>query len=329
MITRSGDIWIYDDATFTLRQQSPNPGPQEDTEKPHDPSASSPTIAIVINACGRPVVAYGTALSSSSSRNRFVTQDQDENDASNEEKSGIHILKSSIDFNTPNIQSINWSSLIDASKPSHCIPNRHIHTLSSTSTTFTLLTSSGELHTFASDPRHPHLLGRPVTPTHPSRTPCIVEDLAGIPIKKVATSEWHTAAISEAGEAYVWGAAPGDGRGTSSGVKDGVSGLVECVGMRSEDETVTKVDLAPLGEEDVEVVDVALTREGIVVVTEIEGEQRVWAIGTIAARLQNQRGSVDHWIRLPSPDVMESGKGRIVEVAANEGLGICLVMAVE
>ncbi|KAI9820697.1 MAG: hypothetical protein M1827_005066 [Pycnora praestabilis] len=83
-----------------------------------------------------------------------------------------------------------------------------ITTLVSNETAFTVLTSSGEVYTWG-DARHNHL-GRTITSDTPASKPCPVDFLGGIPIKKVASGGWMSAALSCDNDLYLWGGRPGE-----------------------------------------------------------------------------------------------------------------------
>ncbi|KAH0034587.1 RCC1/BLIP-II protein, partial [Aureobasidium melanogenum] len=69
-------------------------------------------------------------------------------------------------------------------------------------TGFVCLTQEGNVYTWG-DARHSSL-GRSVTETE-AKSPGLVESLAGIQIKKIASDGWMTAALSEDGAVYLFG----------------------------------------------------------------------------------------------------------------------------
>ncbi|KAI9839576.1 MAG: hypothetical protein M1819_002202 [Sarea resinae] len=86
-------------------------------------------------------------------------------------------------------------------------PERIIQ-LEANQTAFTALTESGVVYTWG-DARHNHL-GRDITPESPATRPGPVEVLGGIPIKKISSGGWITAALSKDNDLYVWGGRPGE-----------------------------------------------------------------------------------------------------------------------
>lgn len=71
-------------------------------------------------------------------------------------------------------------------------------------TCFVLLTDAGEVYSWG-DSRHARCLARAPTIEAPAEKPSLVEDLGGVPIKKVDGSGWVFGALSREGDLYVWG----------------------------------------------------------------------------------------------------------------------------
>ena len=136
--------------------------------------------------------------------------------------------------------------------------------LTANATAFTALGANGEVYTWG-DPRHSHL-GRTPTATSSAYTPCPVTFLGGIPIRKVATEGWITAAISRDNDLYVWGGRP---------VERERIGALLAVGLASKDDDSEEVKLVDI-DGGTDIVDVAVGGGHIVVLT---AEGKVFAIG--------------------------------------------------
>ncbi len=159
--------------------------------------------------------------------------------------------------------------------------------LAANSTAFTALAANGEVYTWG-DPRHSHL-GRTPTTTSSAYTPCLVTFLGGVPIKKVATEGWVTAAISKDNDLYVWGGRPGESERI---------GALPAVGQGSKDEDDEEVKLVDI-DGGTDIVDVAVGEGHIVVLT---AEGRVFATGRgVNGQLgTGQRYFADDWIEAVS-----------------------------
>ncbi|KAK5696332.1 hypothetical protein LTR17_024304 [Elasticomyces elasticus] len=88
----------------------------------------------------------------------------------------------------------------------HMLPGRPAQLLANTAS-FILLLESGEVYSWG-DPRH-QSLGRAIHGEGAKKAdePGIVEALGGLKITKIASGGWMSAAISEDGALYLWGAA--------------------------------------------------------------------------------------------------------------------------
>jgi alpha-tubulin suppressor-like RCC1 family protein len=84
---------------------------------------------------------------------------------------------------------------------SHTVPGRVVQLVANV-TGFVCLTKDSNIYTWG-DARHSSL-GRSVAETE-AKSPGLVESLAGIQIKKVASDGWITAALSEDGAVYIFG----------------------------------------------------------------------------------------------------------------------------
>lgn len=130
--------------------------------------------------------------------------------------------------------------------------------LDSNESTFTFLTTKGQVFTFG-DPRHNNL-GRSSEPhTLLASEPNIVDALDGVPIAHISSGGWITAALSKQKDLYIWGGRAGDEE-----LVEGLSGL--------ESGEVSLVNL-PDG---LDVKDAAVGAGHIIVLT-VDG--RVWAAG--------------------------------------------------
>lgn len=107
------------------------------------------------------------------------------------------------------------------------------------------------------DSRHSHL-GRQPSSLTPASSPSAVLSLGGIPVRKIATGGWITAAVSSENDLYVWGGRPGEEEKIAALPTDG--------------EEVSLVDI----DGGVDVVDAAIGEKHILAVT---GEGRLWATG--------------------------------------------------
>lgn len=88
----------------------------------------------------------------------------------------------------------------------HMVPGR-AKQLGANAICFTLLQEDGDIFTWG-DARHHRCLGRPVSAESPAEQPGLVDALAGVPIAKVASKGWMSAAVSRGRDLYVWGRSP-------------------------------------------------------------------------------------------------------------------------
>lgn len=114
---------------------------------------------------------------------------------------------------TPKIQLLiftDFSQFLSFEEPSQkYVLSTPLRQLIASATTFTALTTAGEVLTFGSA-LHIGALGRPHAEESPASTPCPIPFLGGIPIRKISSSGWTTAAISEDQDLYIWGGRAGD-----------------------------------------------------------------------------------------------------------------------
>ena len=136
--------------------------------------------------------------------------------------------------------------------------------LTASSIAFTALAANGEVYTWG-DPRYSHL-GRTPTSTSSAYTPCPVTFLGGVPIEKVASAGWITAAVSRDNDLYVWGGRPGE--------SDRL-GALPAIGQGCKDEDDEEVKLADI-DGGTDIVDVAVGGGHVVALT---AEGRVFTAG--------------------------------------------------
>ncbi|KAK5678911.1 hypothetical protein LTS10_008566 [Elasticomyces elasticus] len=111
----------------------------------------------------------------------------------------------------------------------HMLPGRPTQLLANTAS-FVLLLESGDVHSWG-DPRH-QSLGRTINGEGAKKAdePGSVEALGGLKITKIASGGWMSAAISEDGALYLWGAAGAPGHDRSIGcVREAGAGEVALV----------------------------------------------------------------------------------------------------
>lgn len=105
-----------------------------------------------------------------------------------------------------------FQALISSDPPTSTLPVfSSIVSVLAAATSFTALTSSGEVLTYGSA-LHPQTLGRTPTPSNPANTPCPIPFLGGIPIRQIAVGGWIGAAVSEDDDLYVWGGQAGEAK---------------------------------------------------------------------------------------------------------------------
>lgn len=153
-----------------------------------------------------------------------------------------------------------FEALLSSDPPTSTLPIfSSIVSLLASATSFTALTSSGEVLTFGSA-LHPQTLGRNPTLSSPANTPCPMPFLGGIQIRKVAVGGWIGAAVSEDNDVYVWGGRAGEAE------------RIEALPRLLDGEDVRLVDING----GVDVVDVGVGSGHIVALT---GNGEVWVTG--------------------------------------------------
>jgi len=145
----------------------------------------------------------------------------------------------------------------------HMLPGRPKQLLANTAT-FLLLMEGGEVYSWG-DPRQ-QSLGRGITGEGavPAAEPGVIEALGGLNIVKVASGGWLSAALSQDGALYLWGAmTPGSERSIRC-LREAGAGEVALVEILGEDSK-------PL-----DVLDVAVGDNHVVALT---SNHRVWVVG--------------------------------------------------
>lgn len=187
------------------------------------------------------------------------------------------------------------SSFLDTSSSS---PAAHVisgapRALVANSVSFALLTAAGAVLTWG-DARYPGVLGRDVEDD--SAVPTSVPTLEGLRVVKIVRCGWWFAALTEAGDVYIWG-----GRDKS---------LLEKLG--TEEQGVVRVDF-----EEMELVDVAVGCYHFLVLDE---EGVVWGAGSDEEGQLGGAGG-DGWKRL----LLGNIEGTVVAVAAGDETSFVVV----
>lgn len=145
----------------------------------------------------------------------------------------------------------------------HMLPGRPKQLLANTAT-FLLLMEDGEVYSWG-DPRH-QSLGRPIVGdgAAPADKPGMVEAVGGLRIRKLASDGWLSAALSEDGALYLWGAG-----------MPGADKSIKCLREAGAGE-VALVDLPGEGGEPLDVIDVAV---GDGHVAAVAADHRLYVVG--------------------------------------------------
>ena len=125
--------------------------------------------------------------------------------------------------------------------------------------TFTALSMTGEVLTWGTA-LHAATLGRKPDESHPDSEPCLVDFLGGIKIRKIASGDWITAALSHDKDLYVWGGWPVD------------DDKIECLPSPTTEDLVALVDI----DDGIDILDIGVGSKHIVVLT-VKGD--IWATG--------------------------------------------------
>ncbi|KAK6395877.1 hypothetical protein LTR81_026021 [Elasticomyces elasticus] len=138
----------------------------------------------------------------------------------------------------------------------HMLPGRPAQLLANTAS-FVLLLESGDVHTWG-DPRH-QSLGRAINGEGSKKAdePGSVEALGGLKITKIAAGGWMSAAISEDGALYLWGAAGAPGHDRS----------IKCLREAGAGEVALVELLASAHDEPLDVIGVAIGDAHVAVAT--------------------------------------------------------------
>ncbi|KAK4953197.1 hypothetical protein LTR10_008903 [Elasticomyces elasticus] len=147
----------------------------------------------------------------------------------------------------------------------HMLPGRPAQLLANTAS-FILLLENGEVYSWG-DPRH-QSLGRAINGegTTKADVPGIVEALGGLKITKIASGGWMSAAFSEDGALYLWGAAGAPGHDRS----------IRCLREAGAGEVALVELLASAHDEPLDVIDVAIGDAHVAVAT---SDGRLFVVG--------------------------------------------------
>lgn len=192
-----------------------------------------------------------------------------------------------------------------------------------TSTGFVALTSRGDVYTWG-DARFPHALGREVNSTAPAHKPSLVEELSGLSTVKIVTGGNTAAALTEGGDAFIWGMAA-----LGSVEDDGRKDLQALLDIKEEGEHIAKISLPVLHNldealhehgEDPEVVDVAIG-DGHVLALDVDAQ--VWVCGANghgqlgvaeqAVARAEVAGSARHWQLVDAFEHLKMNRGLITK----------------
>ncbi|KAK5715855.1 hypothetical protein LTR17_016609 [Elasticomyces elasticus] len=160
----------------------------------------------------------------------------------------------------------------------HMLPGRPAQLLANTAS-FVLLLENGDVHSWG-DPRH-QSLGRAINSEGAKKAdePGLVEALGGLRITKIASGGWMSAAVSEDGALYLWGAAGAPGHDRS----------IRCLREAGAGEVALVELLASSHDEPLDVIGVAI------------GDAHV-AVATTNGRLFVVGDNKDGQLGLDSPD---------------------------
>lgn len=187
-----------------------------------------------------------------------------------------------------------FEALLSSDPPTSTLPIfSSIVSLFAAATSFTALTSSGDVLTFGSA-LHPQTLGRSPMPANPANVPSPIPFLGGIPIRKVLVGGWIGAAVSEDRDLYVWGGQAGEAQRINALPKLSAEEEVKLVDIDG------GVDIADVGVGSGHIV--ALTREGQVWVT---GDSECGQLGTGSKVFE------EDWVRVRGE---WEGRGKVIKV---------------
>ena len=185
------------------------------------------------------------------------------------------------------LQFDSWESFIKEPQAStrHMLPASPIQLVAGENSFTALLSDSmmgrGLVYTWG-DARHHHLGRRVDNELSSARIPTLVDHLGGIPVRKIASGGWITAAVSIFDDLYLWGGRPGEEqritalpallRSSDDDDDDhhhhGLVNLVNITNPDDDDNASTK--------ESLNIVDVAVGQGHVVALSD---DHRLWAIG--------------------------------------------------
>lgn len=162
--------------------------------------------------------------------------------------------------------------IVAETRPDH---DRVIKSMLATATGFVVLMAHGEMYTWG-DGRYPHALGRPIDVDNPVNKPCLVHDLLGLGVKKIVTGGSMACALTEAGDAYIWGMPALGGGGFVEAQNNDLEFLLK---QRQVGDDLARIILpsTPNVDDEPEVKDIALGDGHMLV---LDATDRVWICGS-------------------------------------------------
>lgn len=190
-----------------------------------------------------------------------------------------------------------------------------LRTLLSTRTGFLALTHDGDVYTWG-DTRFPHALGRKVSIQYPSNEPGRVEELMGLNVVKIVAGGSIMGALTEGGDAFVWGVAESDAGHTTSMGNANRGRLRDVLASKDEGEHIAPICLPVIDDdgaikdgasiddyESPEIFDIAVGDGHLLV---IDADHHVWVCGS------NEHGQLGLGEPIVARDEKESAKWHLV-----------------
>ncbi|APA16201.1 hypothetical protein SS1G_10387 [Sclerotinia sclerotiorum 1980 UF-70] len=168
----------------------------------NDPSSPAEEIKVA----GHPDGFLQAQLEQITSKNSTQTQQQGTHSKTPEE----YLRNATTAGNDKIAELIQYPSLhnyLTRNNPDFVLPLPHITQLVSNSTTFSALTSKGNVYTWG-DERYPSCLGREISFSNSASVPTQLSSLSSLPtgpIKKLSSSGPLTAALTTGHDLYIWG----------------------------------------------------------------------------------------------------------------------------